>query len=258
MNGSIYIIKNNVNDKVYVGQTIQPVNLRFNKHMYDAKKKNTKFHKAVMEIGKEYFYYEILESGINEKQINDREQHYIRKYDAINNGYNKGIGGEHNNRVVISDEDILRAKKMYIDGYTLNEIAKTLNTTRHVLSPRLQSIGVVIRDWNEVQKINIIKEDLIRLYCDEMMTTYEIAEIYKTSNVTIQKRLKKYGIKLRTGMRKEYLTPKVNRETLYDLYVTQGKSHKKTAEALNVCVATIQYWVKRYNFKKPTPCPISQ
>ena len=258
LNGSIYIIRNYINDKVYIGQTIQPVNLRFNRHMCDAKRKNTKFHKAVMEIGKEFFYYAVLESGIDDREIGEREQYYIRKYDSINSGYNKGIGGEHNNRVIIPDDVLLKAKEMYLNGYTLSETAKGFNTTRDVLSPRLQVIGVAIRKWNEVQKINATKEDLVRLYCDEMMTTYEIADIYNTSNVTIQKHLKRHGIKLRTGMRKEYLTPKVNKETLYDLYVTQGKSHKKTAEALNVCIATVQYWVKRYGFNRSTPCPISQ
>lgn len=33
MNGSVYLIKNSANGKVYVGQTIQPVERRFKQHL---------------------------------------------------------------------------------------------------------------------------------------------------------------------------------------------------------------------------------
>ncbi len=258
MKGSIYIIRNHMNDKVYIGQTIQAVNLRFNGHIKDSKSKKSKFYDAVKKYGKENFFYEVLETGLSEQELNERERYYIRKFDSVKNGYNTGIGGEHNTRIHISDEDMLVAKELYLEGYTLNEIGELLNTNRHVLAPRLKAMGVEIRDWNEVQKIKIEDADLIRMYCDEIMTTPEIAEKYNTSATTISKHLKKCGVKLRPGKNKKYLTPRVTEDALYDAFVTQGLSYSKTAEALGICVGSVQYWTKFYGIKKVTSCPISQ
>ena len=45
----IYKISNNVNNKVYIGQTIRPINKRFNRHINDAvnNKLNTHFARAI-------------------------------------------------------------------------------------------------------------------------------------------------------------------------------------------------------------------
>ena len=45
--GYIYIIKNTVNDKVYIGKTIQTLERRFQKHLSDSKKLNTHFARAM-------------------------------------------------------------------------------------------------------------------------------------------------------------------------------------------------------------------
>lgn len=254
--GSIYIIRNYINDKVYIGQTIQAVNFRFNSHIKDSKHKKSKFYNAIKKYGKENFYYSVLETNLKENELDEKEQYYIRLFNSVKNGYNTGIGGEHNNRIDIPDADILRAKELYLNGYSLKEAAKEINTTRDVLTLRLKAMGVEIMVWNEVQKIKIDDKDLIRMYCDEMMTADEIAELYNTSGVTIAKHLKKCGIKLRPAKKKEYLTSRVDKDALYDAFVVQGLSYKNTAEALNICIGSVQYWTKFYGFKKSTDAPL--
>ena len=54
--GEIYIITNIQNNKVYIGQTIRPVEYRFNRHINDAlnNKLDTHFARAIRKYGKEH------------------------------------------------------------------------------------------------------------------------------------------------------------------------------------------------------------
>ena len=82
----VYIISNDVNSKVYIGQTTNSIYERFKQHCYT---KYTKLGKAITEIGKEHFHISILEDNIeNLDLLVNIEQHYIDKYDSIKNGYN--------------------------------------------------------------------------------------------------------------------------------------------------------------------------
>lgn len=55
--GYIYIIKNTVNNKVYIGQTRRTIQLRFNEHLNLSKKPNikTKLYLNIRELGIESF-----------------------------------------------------------------------------------------------------------------------------------------------------------------------------------------------------------
>ena len=54
----IYCIKNDINDKVYIGKTVYTVQHRFKEHIRDAHnhKCNSKLHKAILKYGDEHFY----------------------------------------------------------------------------------------------------------------------------------------------------------------------------------------------------------
>lgn len=90
----IYIIKNKINEKVYIGQAVNTQN-RWWHHLSDARKskKYSLIDRAINKYGKENFYYEILESQV--ENYNEREQYWIKKYNSITpNGYNIAIGGQ--------------------------------------------------------------------------------------------------------------------------------------------------------------------
>jgi group I intron endonuclease len=72
MRKDIYIIKNKINNKVYIGQAIDS-HKRFISHCSRAKRNidNSPIHDAINKYGKENFYYEIIESQIS--NYNDRE-----------------------------------------------------------------------------------------------------------------------------------------------------------------------------------------
>lgn len=82
MNGKIYIICNKVNNKKYIGQTIQEINKRFNQHLQlrQSNKKQLIF-KAIKKYGKENFYIKVLKDNINTyRDLNFYEEYYIIEY----------------------------------------------------------------------------------------------------------------------------------------------------------------------------------
>lgn len=86
--GRIYIIKNTVNNKVYIGQTVKSVKDRFNQHMRDAFvivngefKAKDKFHSAIRDIGTNKFYVETLGEFAKE-DLDLQEYLYIKAYDS--------------------------------------------------------------------------------------------------------------------------------------------------------------------------------
>ena len=244
--GTIYMICNYINEKVYIGQTIQTANVRFNKHMSDAYRRNSKFYKAVREIGKDQFFVTILEDNIPLDKLGEREVYYIKEYNSIEEGYNKGIGGEKNLCIVIPDDVGAEIIKKYKEGSTLSGIKKEYGYNKWVVSPFLKANGVEVRDWNDIQKVDIDSGELKRLYCDEMLTSTEIAKMYKTSSQTIRKRLVSLGVKMRPAKKKLYLTTLIEKDDLYNLFVVEKKPYRKIAEQLGVSVCAVQNHVKKY------------
>lgn len=98
--GYIYKITNNINNKIYIGQTIKarPTD-RFSQHRYLARhsgqeKSISYLHQAMAKYGVDNFSFEIIENIENDK-LNEREQYWIAQYNSlVPQGYNLTIGGE--------------------------------------------------------------------------------------------------------------------------------------------------------------------
>ena len=105
--GFIYIIKNKINDKVYIGQTTNTVQYRFNQHLMNAnfEYKTGHLYNAMRKYGKENFYVETIEEISNEL-LDEREIYWIAYYDSFQNGYNSTIGGEGDKKYSEEEEDI--------------------------------------------------------------------------------------------------------------------------------------------------------
>ena len=85
--GFIYKITNQINNKVYIGQTITPIKQRMYKHYSNAKKAKTGIDFAINKYGKENFLVEEICKCKNE-ELDDLEKFYIQKYNSYYNGYN--------------------------------------------------------------------------------------------------------------------------------------------------------------------------
>ncbi len=89
--GEIYIITNIQNNKIYIGQTIRPVEYRFHRHINDAlnNKLDTHFARAIRKYGPQSFKLEVIDNAKTQDELNQKEQYWIRFYDSVNKGYNE-------------------------------------------------------------------------------------------------------------------------------------------------------------------------
>ena len=87
----VYKITNIINNKVYIGQTIRPVEKRIRRHFNDAikNKLDTHFARAIRKYGTENFVWEIIDEAKNQEELNKKEQYWIKYYDSVNTGYNE-------------------------------------------------------------------------------------------------------------------------------------------------------------------------
>lgn len=97
--GIVYKATNNLNGKVYIGQTVRDLNIRINRHLQDAKYENkTIFHRAINKYGKENFDWFIVDYAYNQDELNKKEIYWIEYCNSFIknpncNGYNMTIGG---------------------------------------------------------------------------------------------------------------------------------------------------------------------
>ena len=88
----IYIIKNDINHMVYIGQSVNVKN-RFRQHCKPCNMNNSLIGKAIKKYGVKHFWIEVLERQV--ENYNDREKYWINYFNSIvPNGYNVSIGGE--------------------------------------------------------------------------------------------------------------------------------------------------------------------
>ena len=93
----IYLIKNRINGKVYIGQTIQPLRKRIDGHIADAKRNRaTKIARSIRKYGSNNFTFGELIKCSNSEELNEMELYYINYYNCLDDkfGYNIRIGGE--------------------------------------------------------------------------------------------------------------------------------------------------------------------
>ena len=85
-NFSIYMISNDTNDKVYIGQTTRQLQERFEEHCICGLSPISRF---IQSIGKEHFNISLLDdTATNLDELAELEAFYIQKYNSIENGYN--------------------------------------------------------------------------------------------------------------------------------------------------------------------------
>jgi len=133
--GQIYCIKNTINEFIYIGQTIKyrkstkfGYEKRFKEHIaYSTTKKASLLGKAILEIGKDNFYVELLE----ECEINitdDRERYWIDTYNTLYpNGYNILYGPPYSN-----DEAVKKKISNTMKLFFANEENRKLYSTFHM------------------------------------------------------------------------------------------------------------------------------
>ncbi len=123
MMGKIYIIRNHINDFLYIGSTINSIKHRFYQHVKSRHKHpNSLLYKAMAEFKTENFYVDLLED-FEYKEIKDlriREGEYIILLKPV---LNKNIAGQYDNQRVGGRN--LYFKKYYQENKKKKKILKT-------------------------------------------------------------------------------------------------------------------------------------
>lgn len=90
--GYVYKITNDINNKFYIGQSINDVNVRFQRHIGDSIGKrhlNTHFGRAIRKYGPEHFHVEIIDTAYNQEELTKKEYEWIKNTNATKYGYNE-------------------------------------------------------------------------------------------------------------------------------------------------------------------------
>lgn len=94
MKKDIYLIKNDINKKFYIGQSVDATK-RFAQHKSEAQLHSNQMliHKAMRKYGESHFSLIILEKQIED--YDERERYWIKFYNSLQpNGYNICVGGK--------------------------------------------------------------------------------------------------------------------------------------------------------------------
>lgn len=197
--GYIYIIRNLVNPKVYIGQTKETIQIRYKKHIYSANKGcHYAIHKAMRKYGIINFYVQEIEQCPNEL-LNNRETYWISYYKSNNPkyGYNMTEGGSRQgdpwNKSRVDDITLLNA---FNNGLSAHNIAKKYHTTVSRVTSVLNKFGIKYGKALQITPENIERQ-IVDLYLKGYASSI-ICKYFKLNKTTVLHILERYHIKRRT------------------------------------------------------------
>ena len=191
--GRIYIIRNTVNDKVYVGQTHVSIKLRFQNHLSAARRGlDYVIGKAIRKYGEDKFYVELLEECLIE-ELNEREKYWITFFKATDNrfGYNMSIGGNVVRTTKELDENLVL--KMFNSGIGSYEIAKLLHVHPYRTAEALKKHNIIYGVEKQKRKD---EKEIIASYLSGK-GTMDICRQFNINKSTVRRILLRNNVELR-------------------------------------------------------------
>jgi hypothetical protein len=95
---NVYKIYNDINDKIYIGQTNRSIEDRLRIHKNDARRIDTYFYRAIRKYGEEHFFIELIDTASNQEELDEKEYIWILSYPKdklYNTKFSKGkCGGD--------------------------------------------------------------------------------------------------------------------------------------------------------------------
>lgn len=207
--GIIYCFTNKINNKKYIGQTINPKQ-RYNAHKSNYQNSNNQeynslLHRAFRKYGFENFNYEILSKDIDDIDLlNKLEIFYITKFNTkAPNGYNVEDGGknaskpktlEHKKKEIwsqakLTEEEVIELRKAYKAKKSPTEIYNKkykdrlhYNSFLNIWSGR--RYGLIMPEVFEKGRHTKLTADIAK----------KIRKDKETLNLSYQKLADKYGI----------------------------------------------------------------
>lgn len=198
--GSIYKIECLLNNKIYIGQTVQnPPIKRWLDHYKEINNLSNKLYlyRAIRTLGIENFTFQILETNIELSNLNKKEIEYIKKYNSDDRryGYNLTKGGGFTAKSKIDEDkvkEIIYAIKTETEK-SFVEIARIYDVSREMVSDintgetwYFSNLEYPIRD-NSKNKFKLKEQDVYDIYIKlkNKMSLTDIAKEYGVSVTNI-------------------------------------------------------------------------
>ena len=138
MKGYIYLIKNKINDKKYVGKTYLTIQKRWGEHCRDSKRFDRPLYRAIRKYGIENFSIKELEYCGN---LEEREKYWISFYNSYHNGYNATLGGDGKTYFEYSDKEVI---DYYLKVLSIKDTAIYFNCDKDTIRRRLINNNIEI------------------------------------------------------------------------------------------------------------------
>ena len=146
----IYKITNIQNNKVYIGQTIRPVQDRFNRHLNDALHNviDTHFARAIRKYGKDSFSWEVIDTANTQEELTIKERYWIQYYNSVKEGYNETnaiskCGGNTYQSKTEKEMEVIKEKIRQTKIGTKNPMAKKIKRT-NIITGEIDIFDTVI------------------------------------------------------------------------------------------------------------------
>lgn len=139
----IYKITNELNNKCYIGQSID-IEARWLQHIHEGKRGTNKgkLYPAMYHDGIENFIFEIIEEcPLEQEKLDERERHWIEYYNSYEEGYNSTRGGQNENSWIYNPELI---RQLWDEGYCTSQIVKIVGCGHTTVQNRLKGY----KDYN--------------------------------------------------------------------------------------------------------------
>lgn len=138
-------------------------------------------------------------------------------------------------------------EQKYIEEHlSIRKIAQQLGCSSHKVKSLLQQYNIPVRS-NRIPDIE--PEMLYALYIEQAKTSKEIADELGCSANFVIKQLHKHGITTRAKSCQDKIS-KLNKETLYKLYIDEKKSSREIASAYDINKRTVLILLDNFGIEK--------
>lgn len=196
--GIIYKITNKINNKVYIGQTINTLKQRFKGHIY--KKGCVYLHNAIVKYGVNNFSIEELEK-VERKYLNEREIYWISFYKSNKKeyGYNILSGGNNGRKGLykLTKVEIDELIKMDQQGISHTEIAQKFNINRKTVTFILKRESDYTSKYTKLKDRKDLNE-IADYIINNNPTAKQVREKFRISQATLFKFTKSRNIHFKT------------------------------------------------------------
>jgi group I intron endonuclease len=187
----IYKVTNNLNGKVYIGQTIRPLIVRWKQHCNPCNKNCIALHRAIQKYGKENFSIQQIDIACDRDELDKKEIYWINFYNSTNSekGYNLRVGGEHG---YVSEETRIKISKSATGKFVSDETKRKMSIAHKSFKMSKESIAKSVESkrkngvYEKIAKLAALngKKSSKKIRCIETNKIYEsITDASKSCNL---------------------------------------------------------------------------